>query len=427
MKKLLIIFLLQGYLMAATLLKVNVNGIDVPIVFEKDNRLPLREVEFVFTNSGYLASNKAGLVTLSADLLNEGTLKDGSIKFAKELEDRAIDLSANSGRETFVFTIDTIKEQFDFGLDKLIELLKEPNYKDETFNKIVAKRLAVLEKKEDDFDYIAANGLRAELFKGTPLANPALGTKESIKSLKLNDLKNYINSHLHLDNLIVVAGGDFSEDEIKNIAKKFASNLKKGKVEEIKKIQASDKEATKETFKETQQAYIYFGAPYDMNVSSKDRVIGKVASFILGSGGFGSRLMEEIRVKRGLAYAAFSRFVVNKTHSYFSGYLQTKLDSQKEAISVVKEVISNFLKNGVTQEELESAKKFFLGSEPLRMETLNQRVSRAFNEYYSGVGLGFSKEELKLIENLKLEDLNNFIKKHQEIGKLSFFIVTKKK
>jgi len=137
--------------------------------------------------------------------------------------------------------------------------------------------------------------------------------------------------------------------------------------------------------------------------------------------------MEEVRVKRGLAYSAYGRFVVNKSSSYFTGYLQTKLESQKEAIDVVKDVITNFIKKGVIKEELESAKKYYLGSEPLRVETLNQRVGRAFSEYYSGAGLGFSKEKLEIIKNLKLEDLNKFIKEHSEIGKLSFFIVTDKK
>ena len=231
---------------------------------------------------------------------------------------------------------------------------------------------------------------------------------------------------MYLNNLIVVVGGDFSEEEAKALAKKFASNLKKGKVEPLHKIEASSKKELKELSKATEQAYIYFGAPYDMNITDKERIVGKVASFILGSSGFGSRLMEEIRVKRGLAYSAYSRFIVNKTNSYFFGYLQTKLKSQDEAIKVVKEVIENFVKSGATKEELESAKKFYLGSEPLRVETLNQRVGRAFNEYYSGAGLGFSKEELKIIENLTLQELNNFIKKHSEITNLSFFIVTKK-
>jgi len=172
--------------MSATLLKVNVNGVDVPIVFEKDNRLPLTNVEFVFRDSGVLSSNKAGLVSLAADLLNEGTSKSGSIEFAKELENRAIEFSANAGNETFVFTLDTIKEQFDFGLNKLIELLKDPNYKEKTFAKIQAKRLAILARKDDDFDYIASNGLKGLLFDGTPsFGKPTTWNKRVNRGFKI--------------------------------------------------------------------------------------------------------------------------------------------------------------------------------------------------------------------------------------------------
>lgn len=426
MRKLFYIFLLQGYLMAATLLHTDVNGVTIPIVFEKDNRLPLRSVEFVFTNSGQLASSKSGLVSLAADLLNEGSAKEGSQKFAKELEDRAIELSAHIGNETFVFSIDTIKEQFDFAIEKLIELIKDPNYKESTLKKIVKKREALLAQKSDDFDYLASNGLKEILFEGSNLALPKLGTKQSIESIKLNDLKEFIASHLHSNNLIVVAGGDFSEEEIKAVANKFASVLSKSEVEPLKKVSVSTKQETKELSRNSEQAYIYFGAPYSMESNSSKRTIGELASFILGSGGFGSRLMEEIRVKRGLAYSAYSHFVVNKTNSYFTGYLQTKLKSQNEAVKTVQEVVADFAQHGVTQEELESAKKFFLGSEPLRVETLSQRTHRAFNEYYSGQGLGFSKKKLEVIEHLTLRELNDFIKEHQEILQMSFFIVTKK-
>jgi len=411
--------------MAATLLSVDINGTKVPVIFEQDKKLPLRSIEFIFRDSGVLSSKKAGLVTLSADLLNEGDAKLGSTKFAKELEDRAIEFSANAGNETFVFSIDSMKEQFNFALSKLLELLKEPNYKENVFKKIQNKRLSVLTRKESDYDYIASNGLKSLLFANTPLANPRLGTPESVKNIKLNDIKKFINSHLYLDNLIVVVGGDFSKVEAKEIVNKIATVLKRGKVEPIKHFSANSDAKTKEVKKETQQAYIYFGAPYDMKVDSKKRVIGKVASFILGSSGFGSRLMEEVRVKRGLAYSAYSRFIVNKTNSYFSGYLQTKLETQNEAIKVVKDVIDNFTKNGATKKELDSAKKFFLGSEPLRVESLSQRLNRAFNEYYNGLGLGYSKKELKAIEELTLDELNNFIKKHKEIRDLSIFIVNK--
>jgi len=426
MKRILLILLLQGYLMAATLLHTKIDGIEIPIVFEQDKRLPLTTIEFIFKESGSLASNKAGLVSLAANLFNEGTKKEGSATFAKELENRAISLSTHSGKETFVFSLEAIKEQLPFGVKKLKELLQDPNYTKETFEKIVKKRIATLIKKEDDFDYIASNGLRQLLFEKSNLALPALGTKESIRMLTLNDIKAFINSHLFVNNMIVVAAGDFNETEIKEITKDIASSLKKGVVTPIQKISTSQKERLREKSEETKQAYIYYGAPYNMEINSSQRYIGKIASYILGAGGFGSRLMEEIRVKRGLAYSAYSRFVVNRTNSYFTGYLQTKLASQKEAIKSVKEVITNFVQHGVTQEELDAAKKFFLGSEPLRMETLNQRANRAFNEYYSGQGLGYSKKELELIEKLTLKELNDFIKAHNEILKMSFFIVTKK-
>ncbi len=91
--------------------------------------------------------------------------------------------------------------------------------------------------------------------------------------------------------------------------------------------------------------------------------MAKVASFILGGSGFGSRLMEEIRVKRGLAYSAYGQVSMNKSHSYFTGYLQTKLESADEAKELVSSLVNEFVRNGVTKDELEAAKNFLLGSE----------------------------------------------------------------
>jgi predicted Zn-dependent peptidase len=93
---------------------------------------------------------------------------------------------------------------------------------------------------------------------------------------------------------------------------------------------------------------------------------------------------------------------------------------------VVKELISEFVKNGVTQKELDSAKKFLLGSEPLRNEILSQRLSKTFMEYYKGLEIGYSTKELELIEALTLDSLNEFIKSHKEINNLTFSIVTNK-
>jgi len=285
--------------------------------------------------------------------------------------------------------------------------------------------LGGLSAKENDFDYTASNELKSILFSGTPLGQPSSGTLESVQSINLNDVKSFINSHLASSRLIVVLGGDIDLEDAKMKIAKVINALPKGTNEKIKNYAVTPTPKESVLKRETEQAYVYFGSPYNMKDGDEDYYKARVATFILGTGGFGSRLMEEIRVKRGLAYSAYARVHVSKSSSYFSGYLQTKLDSLEEAQKTVNAVISKFVKKGVTEEELEQTKKFILGSEPLRVETMSQRLSRTFMEFYKGEKLGSSVQELEKIKNLKLEDLNIFIKDHSEINDLSYAIVTK--
>jgi predicted Zn-dependent peptidase len=266
--------------------------------------------------------------------------------------------------------------------------------------------------------------MKGMIFPNTPLAKPSLGTVKSVESITLDDIKKHITDHLGLENAIVVMGGDIDQAEASKMTQEILAKLPSVKSVDIKAMTPIGKEQTKETIVKSEQAYIYFGAPFDVAYNSKERYLSQVASFILGSGGFGSRMMEEIRVKKGLAYSAYTRSIINKTNSYFFGYLQTKIKSGDEAVKSVKEVVQNFIDKGATAEELKSAQQFILGSQPLRTETLSQRLGRAFQEYYTERPLGSTVEELKLIEDMKLDELNGFIKRHKEIAEISFSMVT---
>ena len=234
-----------------------------------------------------------------------------------------------------------------------------------------------------------------------------------------------MSSILNINNLIIVAGGDIKYNELKKDIKPILEYIKKSKNSSVKRIEFSKKQQTKTIKKETQQAYIYFSSPFFLDVNSKENYKAKVASFILGGSGFGSRLMEEIRVKNGLAYSAYGHISNKKSHSHFTGYLQTKLENRKKAKDMVVNIVEDFVKNGVTQDELDSAKKFLLGSEPLRTETFSQRLNRAFMLYYKDLDFDYPEKELNMINTLSVDDLNKFIKSHKEITKLSFSIVTK--
>jgi predicted Zn-dependent peptidase len=383
-------------------------------------------MQISFKGSGSMSDNIEGIARISSALLNEGTKKLGSTKFATKLENRAINLSSSAGTETFGIDMSSLKEEFANTIKYAKELLSDPNYTEETLAKIKMITVGKIKQKETDFDYIASQNLRGELFKSTPLSHPFEGTLKSIEKITLQDIETFIDTSLALSRAIVVVGGDISIEEVQNYLQKIFTPLKAGKPVEIKNHSVSKKAKDKTVHKQTQQAYIYFGAPYDLTVSSSDAYKSKVATFILGSGGFGSRLMEEIRVKRGLAYSAYCRVHLSNSSNYFTGYLQTKLESQEEAIKVVKEEIERFVSKGVTKEELQKAKQFLLGSEPLRVETLSQRLGRTFNEYYQGLGFGHAQKELELIEALTLDQINYFIANHKEITKLTFSIVNKK-
>lgn len=425
-KYLFTLLVLQGSLMSAEIKHIKINDTKVPVIFEEQNSLPTLNLQLVFKNSGYVQDkNKSGLVSLSSKLLNEGTKELGSTAFAQELEENAISLSASNGFETFVIELSSLKDVSKRSIDLLTKLLKSPNYSEDTLSKLKTIKIGALKRKEHDFDYVARNQLKSVLFKGTPLENPSSGTIESIDKIQLKDIKEFLTNTINLNNVIVVAGGDFKYKELEKLITPVLESLEEGKKRKLEKFKIVSKEVEETLIKDTQQAYIYFGSSFDVEPKDKDAYMAKVASFILGGSGFGSRLMEEIRVKRGLAYSAYGYISMNKSHSYFTGYLQTKNETSKEAEELVKELVQEFVKKGVTEDELKAAKNFLTGSEPLRSETLSQRLNRAFTLYYRGLDQNHSNLELEKIQDLKLDDLNKYIKSHKEINNLTFSIVRK--
>jgi len=411
--------------MSAKIKQLNIKGLKIPVIFEKQEALPIVNIQLVFTNSGSIQDKKkAGLAKLSSKLLNEGTKSLGSVGYASVLEENAISIHSDVGFETFVLEMSSLKDKSKQGFKLLKQLLDDPNYSKETLEKLKVLQTGSLNRKENDYDYVSKVALKSVLFKDTPLEKPSSGTIKSITKIELKDIKEFLNNTLDLNNLIVVAGGDITFEKLEKRLNKLLENLSAQNKNQLTNVQVSAKETSKNTLtKDTQQAYIYFGSPFNMSASDDNYYKAKVASFILGGSGFGSRLMEEIRVKRGLAYSAYGNILVNKSHSYFSGYLQTKNENSEEAVKLVEDIVEEFIKNGVTKDELQAAKNFLSGSEPLRTETLSQRLNRAFMLYYRGLEQNYPQMELDKISSLDLDDLNNFIKSHDEIKNITFSIV----
>ena len=414
--------------MGVTIDSIKFKDKEIPLIFEYNEKLPIFNMQLVIKNSGYIQDkDKPGLTSTIAKLLNEGTLQDGSVEFARKLESKAIHLDVSSGFETFVIELSSLNEQYIDALLLLNNLIKNPNITQDSLDKIKTLTISKLQQKENDYDYLAKKQLVKSLFKDTPLQNGSNGEIESIEQITLDDVKSRLESLFNIDNLIIVVGGKIDKNQfILDISKtlKYFKSHGKTEVEPIYINQKAQQSTTQ--YKDTEQAYIYFGAPFNIFYDDKDNYKAKVASFILGGSGFGSRLMEEIRVKNGLAYSAYGYITTQKSHSYFTGYLQTKIENEQKAKNMVVSVIKEFVKNGVTQEELDAAKNFLKGSEPLHVETFSQRLGRSFNLFYKNQAQDYPQKELYLIDELSLEELNKFIQSHTEINNLTFSIITQK-
>ena len=400
--------------------------IEVPFVLEQSDNLPIIQLDIIFKNAGSLKDSIPGLANFTSDMLEEGTKNKPFGLFHEELEQRAISLSAHNGRETFVFSLSCLLEEFNSGAKLLQELLNEPNLTQPAYEKVATQIKSSILEKEQDFDSVASKQLSAAIFAKTPFEYPKIGTLTSIEKITLKDISTFLKDNLTLNNATVVLGGKFDEKQIKTI-QKILKTLPKKDTTPITKYAMVTKPISKTVYKDTEQAYIYFASPYHIDVNAPDIHKAKVAMFVLGSSGFGSRLMEEIRVKKGLAYSIYASLDVEKSRSLMSGYMQTKIENEKEAIQIIKDEIAQFIDKGVSEQELSSAKKFIVGSEPLRNETMSQRLSFAFNEFYKELGEDSQKKFLHNVENLTLKELNSFVKEHKEILELSFSIVTAKK
>lgn len=418
---------MKGSLMAIEMKSLQVGGVEIPVIYEQNTQLPLFYVQLVFKGAGGVSNGKnLGLSDITSSLLNEGTKALGVTKFSQKLEEKALSLSAGSGFETLSFTLSGMSAMQKDGIGFLKELLKNPNFTQKALDKVKESALVAILEKESDYDYQASRMLKSMLFKGSPLEFPLSGTQESIAKITLQEVEKFYCQYVNLNSLTLIVGGDMEFENIAQELKGALEALPQGKVASLKPIVANDGKQIRHSNKETQQAYIYFGAPLNVGDLQEELALIKVASFVLGGGGFGSRMMEEVRVKRGLAYSAVMRLSATNTQALAQGYLQTSLKNEKEAQKLVQEVVNAFVKNGITQEELQEAKRYLLGSEPLRNETLSQRLGTAFNNYYNGLPLDFNQQVLEEISRLTLEEVNRYIQAHKEIAKLSFAIITAK-
>ena len=389
-----------------------------------DNNLPIVSIKFAFkAGSGLDSKGKKGTANLVSSLLDEGAGNYSAKEFKKLLADNSISLDFGVSHDNFYINLYTLKENLDLSFQLLDLALTKPAFKSDEIKRVKSNVKLALEQSYKDPNEIGTRLFREILFEEHPYKYDTLGIIEDIDKIKKKDLKFFLENYLTLDNLFISASGDISEDDLKKYLNKYFKKFDKNKP--IPEISLFKKKISPKIFlheKDLRQSSIYFAGE---GISRTDPYFypAYVMNYILGGGGFFSRLTTEVREKRGLVYSVYSYLYRYDKYNFFSGGAQTSNENVDKVIKIIKEELMKVKKEGVTEQELKDAKNYLINSYVLRLDSNKKVASILLNTQMDGLDKDFFKKRNEYINAVSLKDIKEVAKKILNEKQIFFLII----
>jgi zinc protease len=309
----------------------------------------------------------------------------------------------------------------------MAEILTQSNFPQPEIDRQKQAVIASIRAREEDPGALAGTAFNAALFPKSPYGRPVEGTEVSVKTIQQKSLQDFFTRNYRPNRTIIAVVGDVAEQEIAQALTKAMKGWNKG-TPGAKPQPPSEigKPQNVHISKDLTQANIVLGHNGVVR-GNPDYYAIQVMNYILGGGGFSSRAMDSIRNERGLAYSVYSYFAAEKSHGSFQFVMQTKNDTAGEAIRIAQEELRRMREQPVTDQELNDAKDYLIGSFPLRFDT-NRKVAGflAQVEYYE-LGLDYPERYADLIRKVTRDDVLRVAKQYLRPDELVTVIVAKQK
>ena len=343
----------------------------------EDHRLPILSLSFAFKGGISLdPEGKAGLTHFVSGMLDEGAGPRDSETFQTTLADNAISLSFSAGRDSFVGDVRTLTTHTDLVAELLHDALTSPHLNPPDVERIRDDLLAEIKQNMADPNWVAQRTFNGAVFAGHPYGQPGHGSLESIAAITPDDLKTYIQAHFGRDQLVVTATGDIDAAALGQLVDRIFGDLPpKAAPFTIPEVTLHEAGRTIVVEKPIPESVLLLGGPGPKR-NDPDWYAAEIMNYALGGGGFNSRLMEEVRAKRGLTYGISSSLVPFQHAGVLLISGSTKNEDAGQALQLVNSEIARFGTGGITAAELADAKTYLTGSLPLEL-TSTMRISNA--------------------------------------------------
>ncbi len=378
----------------------------------REPSIPLLSVSFSFAGGASLDQpTRKGTGNLVSGLLDEGAGPYDSLAFQTRLEELAVRMSFDADRDSFSGSLRTLSANRDAAFEMLRLALNEPHFETGAVERIRGQILTGLIEAQEDPDAIVAKTWFAKAFPDHPYGLPGSGNIKTVKAITTADLRGFLGKALARDRLTIGVVGDISAADLGPLLDRtFGALPASTKIENVPETVPQGSGVLQVVEKSIPQSRVMFGAP-GLKRDDPDWYAAYVLNYVLGGGGFSSRLNEEVREKRGLAYSVYSYLYPLDHAAIYLGGVGTQNQRVAEAMEVIKAEIARAGENGITAEELANAKTFLNGSFPLRL-TSSGRIARLLRAIQrENLGIDYLDRRADFINAVTLADISRVAKR----------------
>ena len=399
--------------------------------------LPMVDIEVsIDAGDRYDPTGKSGLADMTAALMNYGARgTEGPLNEA-QIADEIADLGANIGlsvsgeRATLRIRSLSRKDLRDRAVKLAAAMLSAPTYDPKIVEREKQRTITNLLEAETKPEFVLERRFKKSVYGNYPLANTP--STKSVAALNAIDLKQFHKQFYRGDRMIVSIVGDVDRTQANELVRSLLQKVPESgpAIAQLPDLQRSAIEPLAQREVQipfdSQQAHIAMGMTA-VTRSNPDYFPLLVGNYILGGGGFVSRLMAEVREKRGLAYSVFSYFAPGKDTGIFQAGLQTKNDQAVLALEVMSSTIAKFIADGPTPTELVAAKSNLMNGYPLRIDNNRKLLDNVSSIAWNDLPLDTMDIWTKQVEAVTLEQVTNAFQKYLAMDRMQIVVLGAKK
>ena len=382
------------------------------VFFVASHALPMLDVQVDFSaGTSRDPDGKAGLAGLTHALLDMGVDGMDENRIASRLADLGAQLAGGVDMDRASVSLRTLAapQTRDAALDILRAVLATPQFPADVFAREQARKLAALKEAMTRPDTIASRAFWSALYPRHPYGRAT--TPESLAALTRDDLDGFYRTHYHAAGAVVTLVGDLTRREAEAIAQRLTANLPAGTRTALPENAGRPQAGEQRIAHPAAQAHVLIGTPA-LQRGDPDFFALQVGNYTLGGGGFVSRLMSEVREKRGFAYSVYSYFMPLAQPGPFQIGLQTKKEQAGEALRVAREVLAGFLADGPSEAELQAAKQNIAGSFPLRLDSNRKLLDNVAVIGFYGLPLDYLDTYVARVEQVTTAEIRAAFARH---------------